>query len=422
MSKEKKEAARKCKTLRQSISDCEATLNRLLKEYKSVCCILSANLDAYNKASVRFAKKDTAKTRGYKESASALLVMAYGEYKRSNDGIIACRADIIERYDRLVRTAADVGDREWNKAQIDRETFVHESEIKLKRADKGIGDCLPDFLTGAEIEAEPNSERELKPESDRAVGAVPLNTDFLLDDQPGNNSGNQPGREQSAQTARNFGTGVGAGTVGVTSVNIAPINIDISDVVSRAVSATVAKLSARLDGKLSEYADSLVIPTPAVNSAPEAVPAGADGERLLALAKEEAASFAELKKITEALGELNSKIQELNEACRIAAEAQRQLADEQKRIAEAQREASDEQKRVAEAQRETGAMLTEITEAQRSTYEGQLKIALDQKQVAEMQKKTIRLQQGIRISQKLLDEETSSESPLVKKKETTESE
>ena len=415
MLKEKKVAARRCRELWQSISERESDFKRRLREYgKAADELLGCQLK-YNKADIRYMKKENSRTARDLEMAQQLLSLCRGEYKSAREQLLNIKGQISAKYESLVALASEVSDREWDKARGAFERFERDAQEKISRADKGACHVLADLAEeSADTPVSRFSEPEAQVEQQRREGGVALETDFLLK--------NPEAGRPTAPTAPSAGVGVNA--IGVTSVNIAPINIDVTAIVSKAVEATVEKLQASLDGKLSAYVESLDLPEQReVNSAPFAAsraPAGptdTEREQALALAREEARVYGELQAISESLKELRKEIETATEALASAAKAQSLIAEEQKRTAEAQTETAEAQKKITEAQTETAEAQKKITEAQTETAEAQRRIALEQKETADIQKKTVRLQQGVRISQRLLDEESAQGKLLVKKEE-----
>ncbi len=438
MSNEKKSAALRCRNLWQSIESMESTFKGLLREYAAACEELRTSQLKYNKADLSYMKKESSKNLAAKDTASELLSMSRAGYERTRKALFEARAEIIAKYDTLLVAASDHSDRLWSKSDAQREKFIASSEEKIAKADGGMGAMLQ---TPKEERVDPVSENsgQLMPkQKDSYEEGALLDTDFLVKDKKEEYPTPQKRQEQGSMNA-----------FGMTSVNIAPISIDVSSIVREAVNATVEKLKAGLDRKIAEYVDSVILPerTPVPAEAPTPAPVPAvrleDRERLLAVEMEEERAFAQLRALCDSLSDLNQRLALMSEAVNSLAEAQAKLtalqdkcAEEQRQVALAQSETGEVQKTLAdslsgvlEAQRRTAELQSAVEqrqkemvaqgedtlERQRAIGESQKAVALEQKKLAEEQKRTVRLQQGIRISQRLLDEE--GEGKLLVKKE-----
>ena len=208
----------------------------------------------------------------------------------------------------------------------------------------------------------------------------------------------------------------------VAHVSIAPMAIDISVHVEKAISATMAALTRRMERKIDEYVASLVIPAPPAHEPLPAVPTVAVTEvgaelapaaelSLPDAAPDAATNEADASDVTDLTA---ARMPTESEAC--ASEPAANEAPASEPCVDADTEASVTEAAVdtlsdAELIKQLSeflASLGDITaELDRLTKE-QAEIARLQKTVNDMQRKTMRDQKGVQVNQKVIGDDQTA--------------
>ena len=156
----------------------------------------------------------------------------------------------------------------------------------------------------------------------------------------------------------------------VASVNVAPVTIDVTPIVERAISAAMQKLSSGMDRRLEEYVSNINLPTVNSVATSPAVPTAADTGAISDAVKNAGAN-AELGK--HVLEEEQYIFEKLTAMCEQLKTLLNGIAD----MSAAYLEIAAKQKEVAELQKQTN----------------------------DMQRHTMREQQGVQVNQKLVNKE-----------------
>lgn len=340
-----KELKNTAKELRGDISTLIRELDPLFKAVKVACDALASAKKEYASALAAFEKKENPKTTAKHDKAKESLTSAYGNYSDALAALEAKNNEITVKYTRLVEVAEAISERECNKAKGERDSYVNEYELRLSKAERGIADNLPAFLT--EKPAAPVAEpTAAEPTADAAVTEEPKT---------------EPVRPEASAT--------------VTSVNVAPITIDISTYVERAISATMDRLTVGMERKIAAYIDSLVIPKPELPTAPAPVaPVATDATADTAVTE---AIVTTSKANNELLGHILEEQTHVYEKLRGMITNVQSLVDG----------------------------MTEVTASYMTLAEKNRELVEAQKQVNDMQRHTAREQQGVQVNQKMINEE-----------------
>ena len=222
----KKELTRSAKDLRTKIGELSKTLDGEFKPFRSVCKELSDAKEKYNSALAAHTKKASDKNALKLTRAKETLSAAWKLYSDTYDKIDAQYKGVLLEYDRLVEAAEGLGAKELAKAKKEREDFIsaHAARIAKARGDAIVD--LPSFLAAAAKPA--SAAATAAPKS--APAAAPKSAPAVV----------------TPATAP-------AATATVASVGIAPVTIDISAYVERAISATMDRLNVAMERKLDEY-------------------------------------------------------------------------------------------------------------------------------------------------------------------------
>lgn len=347
---------------RDSISLMKSELEFDKKKYKNASNILRSAIKKYRAAELAYMRKDNAKAALRKEDAASVLKSAYIGFREMRDRIDREFDAVLSEYAILEELCLGRRDRELSKVRAEIAAVKKEYKIKLLRLDKGVLSELPAFVEEEHRGAVQTKERD--------THNLPAS---LSDADESTHTG------QKAAAANGVLKPTGH-YVGMTSVNIAPITLDVSDIVEQAITTAMNKLSQGLDKKLEEYVSSVVIPTPAPQS--EGTVSDEPTELPLPELEPQAELAEKVRSANAALGALMSELDEIY------------------------------------------AVYTEAGRRFRELAEGEREILAAAKELSQMQREIMRLQQGLRVGQRILNEEQTepekSRAILVKKSTETE--
>ncbi len=344
------------------------------------------------------------------DSATDALSYVYGEFAQVKRNMTSLFNFVEEQYSALEDMTA--GKRKRTRIRLMAMRFADEFKLRSKKAIGNVENGLPAFLTDY---SEPDP------------------VDDVYDDELDELEAPSESTERAACPG-----------VGVASVSLAPVTIDISEIVERSVSAAVDKLSAKLNKKIEEYIDGLVLPVPLnISCVPEAsaIPAPCDGDESdvkesVEIAKEStesakdsapdedlsqaeapapaaaqvdavlppaSVSASELDaRVTDSVGSIArilDELERLSAACLAIAEGQQKLAQMQKQTNDVQRHTMREQKGVQVSQRLVSSEQVELAADQAVIADRQTKLNAEYKALSEMQSATEEAQRAISDAQ-----------------------
>ncbi len=398
----KKELSRSLKELRADIYKLVKELDVLLKPHKTSCDFLRTALKEYNAAKAAFEKKDTPKTSARLEKATTELKTAYGTYLDSLKALNDHNYAIILKYTRLAEVAEAVSDREASKVRSELDTYKEEYEVRVSKVERGVADNLPDVLTAPAKTEEPDATEG----ADEKAAEVAETEEESSDEKPA-----EPVSEPTPTPVRPSASAT------VASVNVAPVTIDISAYVERAISATMERLSVGMERRIDAYLASLVIPAPELPAAPAAptvtpvatAPEGgavdssamdavattarANNELMTHLLEEQTHIYEKLRTmitnvqgLVDGMTDLSAAYLSLAEKERDAIEIQKQVNDMQRHIAREQQGVQVNQKMISEEQIAISAEQTLLADRQKATMDRQASLLEGQKAMEETQK------------------------------------
>lgn len=236
----KKELTRAAKDSRAKIGELCKELDTEMKPMRGVCADLSEAREKYASAKAAYERKSNDKNTQKLARAKEALGTAWTLYSDTYDKIDARYKAVLLEYDRLIEIAESLGDKELSKARGEREIFITTFDTRLAKARGDALVDLPSFLA---------TSAPVAPIAPSAPTAAP--TESIT-----------PAPTAPAPSA----------TATVASVGIAPVTIDISAYVERAISATMDRLTVAMERKIDEYIAGLEIPAPVI-PAPVVMPA-----------------------------------------------------------------------------------------------------------------------------------------------------
>ncbi|MBQ8372299.1 MAG: hypothetical protein IJX38_05140 [Clostridia bacterium] len=399
MATQRRQAAWSKEEIYVNIESSKKSLGDEYRRCRKAAADLASAKKRYHRAVEVNAKRSTNGSAMKLDSATDALSYVYGEFVQVKRNMTSLFDFIEEQYQTLEDMTA--GKRKRTKIRLAAMRFADEFRLKSKKAIGEVERGLPDFLT------------------DYSESDITLDE---LDE-----------IEELDATAESTARAASAG-VGVASVSLAPVTIDISEIVERSVSAAVDKLTAKLNKKIEEYIDGLVLPVPLSISCvpetaalPESCTAVADteavtdevapdntvdetdsaavtGDNTVILPAEiSAPDESELDaRITDSVGSIArilDELERLNAACLAIAEGQQQLAQMQKQTNDVQRHTMREQKGVQVSQRLVSSEQVELAADQAVIADRQAKLNADYKALSDVQTATEETQRAISDAQ-----------------------
>ena len=367
----KKEIARTIKDLRGDISTLIKDLDPLFKDHKTSCDLLRASVKEYNTAKATIEKKDNSKNAQKLESRKEELKGAYGTYLDSLAALTNCNKEILEKYDQLIKNSDSVSEREQAKATAERESFKSEYDLRLEKAERGVVSEVPDFILAMKSTTPALPEASEKPSDAKIETAAP--------------SRPVPG-------------------TATPSVSVAPVSIDITAYVERAISAAMERLSVGMEKRIDAYVSSFVLPTPTAtatatlttgDSSTDALTATtrANNELMTHLLEEQTHIYEKLRTmitnvqgLVDGMTDLSAAYMSLSEKEKEAIETQKRVNDMQRHVAREQQGVQVNQKLIAEEQIAISAEQSLLGDRQKVTLERQATLLESQKAMEESQK------------------------------------
>ncbi len=339
-----------------------------LSEYKKLSRIVKKTCDTYKKSCKTVEKKRSARVRKRHERTLETYRFALSEYNGAEEKLLASLDLLHSEYEKLVDAYRSRG----NVKAIDRTYKIYDKyrDSVLSAIDK-VDRRVPDAPTFDE----------------------PVFDDPIYDD-PVDTPVTEAAVEAPA-TAERSTPPVRPAEVSstVTTVTVAPVTIDVTPIVERAIDSFIERLSAGLTRRIDEYTRDLTLPTVGASAAavPAQHPSAPDGEVIelsSELLSEEEHIVEKLRgmcvsisALLEELTALSSSYHDASVKCRELAELQRTVNDMQRHTAREQKGVQVNQKLVADEQAEIIAAETLVLESQRELAERQSAVAARQSEV-----------------------------------------
>lgn len=185
-------------------------------------------------------------------------------------------------------------------------------------------------------------------------------------------------------------------------VNIAPMSIDISDIVEDAVASAMEKFKAAFNKEASSFIDSIKTEVDAPNGDFDATRVASLAQSVVAeegaLAEKLAALMENLKNLSDEMTSLGAAYMQLANAQRDAAELQRRINDMQRAISREIQGVQANQKVINQDQAAVSAEQAVVMEEQKANLEGQKLLVESSVSVSDMQKTVTETQSAIEES------------------------
>ena len=186
------------------------------------------------------------------------------------------------------------------------------------------------------------------------------------------------------------------------SVKVAPVNIDVTPMIERAISAAISQLSDGLNARIDEYMKKAELPTATAPTSLASAESGAVAELEAHILEGEVEVFEKLRAMCETLDNLitgvaeasgtyitlTQRLKEISDTQKVVNEMQRQTARDQQGVQVSQRLVQDGQsdivagqKLVVERQNEVSEITTRIVESQAAVLENEKAIISSQTEI-----------------------------------------
>ena len=435
----KKQIAMAKKETVKTIQSYKSSANGLMKEFRTVSGYVLTAHRGYVNAGIQNERKPSVKSEKKVARAYDSLVYAASTYKRMTIKLAAIQDNIESEYAKLIGLYRMQGD--FNGAErvgSEYDSYCDSYANLLKRNDRsgGNADIVPvseldleeeqpedDFADYEEYLEEPvaeepvNEEPQPEPEPESAPapqpdsryesvrpvalppyvnsviaqpvcpGVYPMSQPMCTNMRPMMNDWCMPQQPQPQQAPA------------VSSVNVAPVTIDVTPIIDKAINSAIDRLSESLNRKIDAYVKNLVLPTP---PAPAPAPAPAPVVVEVPVAAPAKDNSAEVEMLENVLAEENNILDKIKELFTSISDMivalgdasaqsmnislkQKELAELQKQINDIQRHNVREQKGVQVHQRLVSEEQIELIAAQTLVVESQQTLAERQNAVAEAQ-------------------------------------
>ncbi len=389
--------------LKRTVKDCKARIKIECSRYKSAIKNLRTVIKKYDSAYTKYIKKPSDKNTNTVES---LLI----QLRELND----IRAATALRISSLIEAVKDssvllaelIG--EDTKAGIallmKLEKYTDAITARIENMESGVLDALPSEIEAvSEFSTDTDDEEDIDLDAeDTDVADLPDFGDLPDFDSP-DASTPAPISQKAPDTApdaapspapiSNAGDTHRAtpASSGVTSVNISPINLDVTPMVERAIESTMEHLSEELDRRIRDYIAGMSLPI--APGAPMADPAAptpvrhsdvtADLEEHVLL--EEQHIYEKLESLSEQISALIDGIAEISGTYMTLSAKLKEVADLQKQVNDLQRQTMRDQQGIQVSQRLVNEEQVSLTATQRLIAEKQNEATAAAMAVAEAQ-------------------------------------
>ena len=303
MAKNSKELKATEKSYKTDIAETEKLLESEKKKHRKSAKALAKAQGKIEPLANKAEANPTEKNIENLETAKKAVADALLEYKTVDDSIDVAVGDLQDKSDYLARFYSANGnskDADKEKIRFDKYYAKHNEKMakNSKKSDQVVSDVYKEI------------EEDMKRENTNA-----------------------PVMMNQAPVAEPVYTGA-VSEMAERQINIAPIDLDVSEIVAEAVDATMKSFSKIMEQRIGEFA--ATVPVAQAPAAPAAV-SEASGDALVAIANEQAFVVNKLselidgmKEIMEAINALSAKSAELLEKQKAAGEVQNELTKTQR--------------------------------------------------------------------------------------------
>lgn len=300
-----------------------------MPKYKSSCDNLVAKVKDYIAKQKEFDKTCNARNGERLDKAIEAAKIAYTTYSDIRASLVLIHTTVMDDFDKLCELSEATSSVEGEKCKAEREAYVkYFTDILGKNAKSLEQVTIPAFLLGEKKPEEQKTEEIAENEEKKAEEEPTKTEPDVKPDEPATPSGTS-----------------------VTSVNIAPITLDVSKIVERAISAAMDKLRVGMERKIEEYIASLVIPAPPTTSNNTGANLGAGADALNTVAEYEEQIAKKIGDICNTLRGIVDGLVGISATASELGEKQQQLSAIQRQINEMQRQAVRDQQGVSVNQR-----------------------------------------------------------------------
>lgn len=360
MASEKKKNKKIEKSYKAEIEVAEKSIEKEKKQYyKSVKALLKAEKNLRPIAK-KAAKKPTDKNLEKQAFAKKELSNAALEYKAIGDSIDTQLSELEQKSDYLSRFYYQIGkSKDANKEKARFEKYYDKQTAELckasKNSDEVVSAAFEDTVIGKKKKEAPNTDSlpvpapvEFEQEAAPAVETAPApKAEAPVEEAP---KAEAPKAEPAPQCNYYAPYPYGypcppapqqpaAPEIEVVDrqINIAPVDLDVTEIVTEAVNATIKSFTEIVETKIKEYAETITLPTVAVAAPVATEDTEGRAEALAVVAEEQGFVVSKLselidgvKEIMEAINELTAKSAEILEKQKAASEVQNELTKTQR--------------------------------------------------------------------------------------------
>ena len=362
------------------INAIKSNMKDLMKTLRSTSTWVYRSAQSFYECRDQFALKDTDKNKKRFNRAEESYSFASSEYAHTLEKINNNLTLIESEYAKLIDTCRAQGDvRGAEGAKRDLDGYVLTLRAMMLKNDKSDGTALP--------------PREKEADSTEAV----------------------PVEQEKAEAKTSEPV-----KAGISSVEVAPMTIDVTPIIESAISSVMERLNDSLTKRIDEYVGSLDFgvtgtTTPAQEGESEGAEKKESVQTLTPPAEELVAAEAhildKLKAMCESAATLLQELATISDAYREIADKQKALADMQKQINELQRHTAREQdgvqvnqKLIAKEQAEVSATQSTLLAEQRSISEQQRAVAEAQSAVDESLSEIVKVERELAAKQRAIAE------------------
>lgn len=377
----------------KKISVLRASVGKQLKAYKKAAAKLGNSYAAHQKA------QDSLAIKPYKAKFQIAAIKAEENFdsdtllfKSIHEQILADMAAIELSYDALANYAWRMALRFKAGEQMNNfQTYVAD---RMLNAQKPVAELIPSLFPAEEPEAaEPTAEEKMAAE----LASIKESYEELLRRVAAPNPAYGMPNVQYVMTPPSpYGY---PGQQAQPDVKIAPIQVDISKAVEKAVDTIMEKLGAALDEKLAAYAATMpnVAAVSNINLGPAA-------EAVAQVSEDEAFLLEKVTAVVEKVQAMTDTLMAMNEALAEAAKKQGEISEQQKKTNDIQRYTQREQQGIQATQKVIGKDQIDLAETQVLVTEQQKAATDRQKAVGEAQQALTEQQQAVVDTQGAIEE------------------
>lgn len=316
----------------------KGNVKALAKELKGISAQVASTARAYQSARDSYAKKQSEKNERKLSEANAAYKAASESYHINKASIERCLGAIDSKYQEISKLAESAAnDKVRDRANGERLSYSSEIADVIAKSDRSEGMAIP--VQEPAVKNEPAEKPAAEPVTETVAEPV--------------------AQQPVAQPAK----------ASVTSVNVAPVSIDVTPMIEKALASAMDKLSESMAKKIEAYTASLKLPeqTPVTTQ--------------IVTVEKESSGNAELTANAE------------------------KIADTVSQLIEAEEHIIEKLKGMCTSVAEMLERLTAISENYHNVAIKEKQLAELGKQINDMQRRTTRDQQGVQVNQKLVTDE-----------------